>query len=460
MDSFVDEPGPAGTSSEVRRCSEATGAWQQAGRQVSGDGSTGAIGSRDTIGSPTDTRSGRTGWPIVNTHVHLPPNFSAFETAEDAVETAAAEGIRVLGASNFHDRRIYGRFAEAAAGAGIVPLFGIESISVIDAERDAGMKVNDPANPGRIYLCGKGVDPFATPTEAAGTAGALAARARDADAGRMRSMVSLLADRFTAAGLRTALTAETIAEDVAQRAGCPLEWVVLQERHLAMAFQEALFVAVAPERRHDILSRAFGGPAAASATDSILVQDEIRSRLLKAGRPAFVPESPVSFDDAYRLILGAGGIPCYPTLADGASPVCPWEEPPDALARRVLDVGIHVAELIPNRNAPAVVDAYVAAFRRAGLLVMAGTEHNTRQRIPLEPRCADGSLPSAGARAAFWEATCVVAAHQHLRASGQRGFVDGRGELNPGFPDGPSRTRWFSELGADLIGAASGVRAR
>ena len=42
--------------------------------------------------------------PIVNTHVHLPPNFSAFETVEDAVGTAAAEGVRVLGASNFHDR--------------------------------------------------------------------------------------------------------------------------------------------------------------------------------------------------------------------------------------------------------------------------------------------------------------------------------------------------------------------
>ena len=136
---------------------------------MSGDGSTGAIRSRESI------RSGGTGWPIVNTHVHLPPNFSAFETAEDAVETAAAEGVRVLGASNFHDRRIYGRFAEAAAAAGIVPLFGIESISIIDAERDAGMQVNDPANPGRIYLCGKGVDPFAAPTA---SAGALAARAR------------------------------------------------------------------------------------------------------------------------------------------------------------------------------------------------------------------------------------------------------------------------------------------
>jgi len=29
-------------------------------------------------------------------HVHLPPNFSAFDTVEDAVATAAAEGVRVL----------------------------------------------------------------------------------------------------------------------------------------------------------------------------------------------------------------------------------------------------------------------------------------------------------------------------------------------------------------------------
>jgi hypothetical protein len=181
---------------------------------------------------------------------------------------------------------------------------------------------------------------------------------------------------------------------------------------------------------------------------------------MKAGRPAFVPESPVSFADARRLILEMQGIPCYPTLADGASPVCPWEEPPGALAQRLLELGVHAAELIPNRNVPRVVDAYVAAFRDAGIIVMAGTEHNTMQPIPLEPRCADGSRPSSAARAAFWEATCVVAAHQHLRASGLPGYVDGDGALNPGFPDGESRIRAFAELGAGLIGPASVATAR
>ena len=47
-----------------------------------------------------------------------------------------------------------------------------------------------------------------------------------------------------------------------------------------------------------------------------------------------------------------------------------------------------------------------------------------------------------------------MAAHQHLRASGRPGYVDGEGRLDPGFPDGETRIRWFAELGAELIGAA------
>jgi hypothetical protein len=395
--------------------------------------------------------------PLLNTHVHLPPNFSAFATAEDAVAAAAAEGIGVLGASNFHDHRIYGRFAEAAAAAGIVPLFGLEFISVVDALRDAGTKVNDPGNPGRMYLCGKGVDPFAAPTA---TASRLMAKVRAADTDRMDALVPLVRARFAEAGMETALTAESIADDVADRAAVPRAWVVLQERHVAMAFQEVLFLLAEPERRASLLGLVFGGPVGAAVNDPIAVQGEIRARLMKAGRPAFVAESPVSFDDAYRLVLETGGIPCYPTLADGASPICPWEEPPDALAQRVLGRGIHAAELIPIRNHPEVVDAYVAAFRAAGIIVTAGTEHNTPERMPLQPRCIDGSLPSPTAQAAFREGTCVVAAHQHLRASGRPGYVDGEGRLNPGFPDGEARIGWFAELGAELIGAATSVAAR
>jgi hypothetical protein len=221
-----------------------------------------------------------------------------------------------------------------------------------------------------------------------------------------------------------------------------------------------VFLATAPEDRASLLARAFAGPSAVNVEDPVAVQGEIRSRLMKAGRPAFVPESPVSIADAYLMVLEMDGIPCYPTLADGVTPICPWETPPEALAGRVLARGIHAAELIPNRNQPVVVDAYVTAFRSAGIIVTAGTEHNTAERIPLEPRCADGALPSAAALQVFWEGTCVIAAHQHLRAEGRPGFVDRDGIPNPDFPDADTRIRWFAALGAQLIGVPAAAAAR
>jgi hypothetical protein len=357
-----------------------------------------------------------------------------------------------MGVSNFHDHRIYADFRDLATAAGIVPLYGIEVLAVDDALQRSGIRVNDPANPGRVYLCGKGVDPFA-PRSA--PARRLGAKARAADVDRMRLMVPRLRACFAQAGLETALTAENIAEEVAERGGVPRDWVVLQERHLAQAFQEALFLAMSPDRRASLLARAFGRRSPVNIEDPVAVQREVRSSLMKAGRPAFVPESPVSFADAYRLILELGGIPSYPALVDGAVPVCQWEDPPDELAVRIHARGIHAAELIPLRNRPEVVNAYVAAFRSAGIIVTAGTEHNTAQRIPMEPRCVDGSLPSQSARDAFWEGACVIAAHQHLRSEGRMGFVADDGTPNADFADAESRIRWFASLGAGLIAAAT-----
>jgi len=121
-----------------------------------------------------------------------------------------------------------------------------------------------------------------------------------------------------------------------------------------------------------------------------------------------------------------GGIPCYPTLADGVDPVCPFEEPATQLAAALVERGIHLAELIPIRNKSAVVDAYVEAFLAAGIEVVAGTEHNTADRIPFDPACTDGAM-SPTARAAFWRGTCIVAAHQARVAAGKAGYVDAQG---------------------------------
>lgn len=382
--------------------------------------------------------------PVVNTHVHVPPNFSAFATVADAVDAAAREGATALGISNFFDQQVYADFAEHAGRAGIVPLYGLEFITLDEDLAAAGIRVNDPANPGRMYLCGKGIAPFKVKSA---NAARIATQIRQGNDDRASAMVAKLADWFGACGLVTELTADVIAADVALAADVPVEWVSLQERHVAMAFQRAL-AELPLTQRAAVLERAYGAPATADLDDPAAVQAEVRSRLIKVGTPGFVPEVPLSFADAYDYVLGMDGIPTYPTLADGVSPVCPFEDPAPRLAEQLLARGIHAAELIPVRNTRACVDAYVAAFTDAGILVMGGTEHNTPDRIPIEVACADGPV-SEIARQAFWEATCVVAAHQHLVAEGRPGYVDATGAPTGDHPG--TRRVELVELGARLI---------
>lgn len=362
--------------------------------------------------------------PIVNTHVHVPPNFSAFTSPEDVVETARAEGVRAIGISNFYDQQVYGRFAELCRAAGIVPLFGLEFITLVPDLEAAGVRVNDPANPGRMYVCGKGIDPFREKSDAAA---ATAAEIRQGNDARASEMMQRLDAHLQDAGLPTRLTAEATAADVAARGGVPAAFVSLQERHIARAVEEAVS-AMPADGRAAVLAKAYGGPAKASLDDAVGMQGEVRSRLLKSGTPGFAPEVPLSFEAAYAYVLAMGGIPCYPTLADGVTPVCPFEDPAEQLATQLVERGIHLAELIPIRNKVAVVDEYVAAFRAAGIEVVAGTEHNTADRIPFDPACTDGPM-SDFARAEFWRGTCIVAAHQARVAAGLPGYVDAEGAL-------------------------------
>ena len=200
--------------------------------------------------------------PVVNTHVHFPPNFSAFSTVADAVGTAAAEGARAVGISNFFDQQVYADFREQAAAAGIVALYGLEFITLDDDLAAAGIRVNDPANPGRMYLCGKGIDPFKVKSP---TASRIAAGIRNGNDERAGLMVTKLADWFATCGLDTGLTAEVIAGDVASVAEVPVEWVSLQERHVAMAFQRAL-AELPQDRRAEVLERQATGRTAPHTT--------------------------------------------------------------------------------------------------------------------------------------------------------------------------------------------------
>ncbi len=389
-----------------------------------------------------------------NTHLHVPPNFSAFTTVEDAVETSAREGVKVIGTSNFHDFGVYDRFDAAAREHGLAALFGLEFISLLADEQRDGVKINDPANPGRAYICGKGIP---TPTDPGPRAAAFMAAAKASNESRTSEMVDRIRELFSAAGLQVDVTYDSIVGVVAERAQVPPEWVVLQERHVALGFQVALFDALPLEQRAALLQQVYGATPKAAPDDAVATQGELRSRLMKAGCPAFVEETPVPFTDALAFIRGLGAIAVYPTLADGVIPMCGYEDPVEDLIERMTSHDIFGAELIPVRNTPEVVEKYVKTWRDAGIFVMVGTEHNTQERIPVAPTCLHGVPLSDEVKDITWEGTCIVAAHQHRKQRGERGYVDETGALDPTFPDAGSRLRYYAQLGEELLYEATGT---
>jgi hypothetical protein len=383
-----------------------------------------------------------------NSHVHLPPNFSAFQSVEQAVDLAASEGIGVLGASNYYHYGVYADFAAHSRKRNVFPLFGLEIIALVDELCQQDVRVNDPVNPGKMYICGKGITRF---EEMSREARELIGIIRRNDSRRMAQMMKRMSHIFASRGVKTGMDEDAVIDMVVRRHGCPRQWVCLQERHVAQAFQEALFRLVEEDERTQRLSRIFDAPSSAAPDDAVQVQGEIRSHLMKVGKPAYVRESFVGFAQAYRLILALGGIPCYPTLADGAKTVCEYEQDVEKLIHHIKGGNIHCAEFIPVRNTPDVLARYVKAMRQSGLVVTAGTEHNTLDALAIEPTCVGGDPVPEEIQDIFWEGACVVAGHQFLTLHGRCGFVDRQGHPNPAYETGERRIEAFRALGAAVI---------
>jgi hypothetical protein len=386
--------------------------------------------------------------PRANAHIHLPPNFSAFQSVQQAVDLAADQGVRALGVSNYYDFEVYSDFGWLAWQRGIFPLFGLEIIALLQDVQQAGILINDPGNPGRMYLCGKGIVRFTGLTPVAQD---LIGWIRRSDSERMCKMVDLVESMFSKQGVKTDLSEAGIVEKIAEHTGASRDSIFLQERHIAQAFQEKFFSLVPPSERKENLSAILGISAQAAPEDRLRTQAEIRSALMKVGKPAFVTERFVDFDQAYRLVLELRGIPCYPTLADGAKPICAYEDPPQKLIETLSRHRIYCAEFIPIRNKPDVLQRYVRALRKEGIVIAGGTEHNTPDLLPLEPRCVEGLPVSEEVRAIFWEGACVIAAHQFLSLHGRPGYVDASGNLTGRFSSMEDRISFFARLGETII---------
>jgi hypothetical protein len=126
--------------------------------------------------------------------------------------------------------------------------------------------------------------------------------------------------------------------------------------------------------------------------------------------------------------------------------MCEFENPVEKLIETLKAESIGMVELVPIRNKPQVLRHYVTAIRNAGIAVIAGTEHNTLDVIPMEPACVGGVPVSEDLKDIFVEGAYVVAAHQYLTLNGKCGFVDSAGRPNPVYKDAQSRIAAFAKM--------------
>jgi hypothetical protein len=367
-----------------------------------------------------------------NAHIHTNESFSAFGSVSAAVWQAAREGLAVLGINDHYTVAGYEEFRRACEIAGIAAVFALEAVAMDRAAEASRLLLNDPDNPGRVYLCGKGVTRIPPDSSAAMQT---LARMRAALERRNRQMTAKVAQIFQERLGADGPTWEAV------RALTPRGNAT--ERHVAWATLARLR-ALAAERQAplgEIIERCCAAAPPPAADDAAL-QIFVRSKLLKAGAPCYVRESEeafVSSEELRQIFLALGAIPTYPVLGN---PITSGEQDIAALLDRLEAQGFYAIEVIPHRNTRERLAEIVSTARRRWWPVFNGTEHNTPEsRSLLDPFALDPEFEPW-----FCQSAAVLLGHQALAGRGEPGFVSENGR--PTIPDARARFEYFCAAGS------------
>lgn len=377
----------------------------------------------------------------VNAHLHTPFSFSAFSQLEEALDRAVAENVKVVGINDFYTAAGYDAWAIGCKERGLYPLYNIELISLNEEDQKAGLRVNDPGNPGRTYISGKGLAyPFKLGEPYANK---LAGVLKESNA-----QVEAMCRKLN--GILLEVNAGFILD---------IKWIkntltkgMFRERHLAKALRLKVYETCEndEEKIKAIFIQIFGGKELKSQIDDFAgVENEIRGNLLKAGGGAFVPENLKAFlplKTVCEIILVAGGIPTYPFLADDAKGgYTDFEGDLARVAKQLTERGFHSVEFITPRNGLELLEKYAVYLHEQGFVVTFGSEHNTPAMEPIELFARNSTPLTEKLMQINYEGACVIAAHQHLVAQGLRGYVDADGKADR------SKRADFVKLGKELI---------
>ncbi len=359
-----------------------------------------------------------------NMHIHTPYSFSAFENIGEAIRLAKQQDIFILGISDFNTTEGYNEFTYECLKSKIFPVYGMETIALSVEDQKTNIRWNDPNNPGRIYFCGKG---FQYPVNCSQKTNDTLNRIKQALECQIRQMIDKMNEHLKKTLPDISLSYEYIRDNMTEG--------TVRERHLAKALEQIISKTfIDPQEKAKALRSLYGKDSKVNLADSVSLQEEVRTNLIKAGGVAFVEESPSAYldvEEAKSIMLDMGGIPCYPVLLDGTKgKPTEFESDPELLCDELIKRNIYCAEFIPTRNDINLLKDYVSVFNRKGIILTAGTEHNTPKMEPMIPMCRNEVKLDDMLMETFYRGACVVAAHQYLVKKGEKGYIDKNGNRN------------------------------
>jgi hypothetical protein len=324
---------------------------------------------------------------------------------------ASEEEVKILGINDFYVSDGYGEFVEQCRKYRLFPLLNIELIGISREDQQAGIRVNDPNNPGRTYISGKGLAfPSILPAHQQEKLDRIVRESNR----QVTNMIDLLNRWLEFHGTGITISVDEVMKKHAKQ--------LLRERHVAKVLRLKLEEAARDDDSFfKLLEQVYGGKTSEKKRmDLAGIEEELRARLLKSGAPAFVPEDENAFmklEEISGIIRDAGGIPTYPMLLDGAGGgITEFENDREKLLNKLRAWGFHSIELIPLRNRMYVLKAYAEYFYEQGFVVSFGTEHNTSAMLPMSVSARNSEPLDDRLMEISFNGAAYQAAHQYLTA--------------------------------------------
>jgi hypothetical protein len=319
-----------------------------------------------------DRESKKRRW--INLHVHTNESFSAFSSPTEAVLRAYEQDIKYFGINDHYTIAGHSEFKAACEIVGIRPVCSVEAIAMDSEALRKKRRYNDPANPGRVYIIGKGVT---RDLNAHSREHAILTDMREAIRSRNEKIVAKLDSYAREKGFELEFTYDDVAS-LTPRGNTT-------ERHVVQAFFEKVCeLSDDLHERARIFSRLVDAPInAENVIEQAGMQNLLRARLIRSGRPCFVEENSKAFTAVENLVdihRGYGAIPSYGLMGN---PVTEEEKDIEKLIMKMRMFGIYALDLFEFRTELSRARHIIDIASGLGVPVFIGTEHNTKNTLPL-----------------------------------------------------------------------------